>query len=117
MNEIMSYIAMHKAEVWHLVLAHKLGALALAFLTSGTGASLFARLLNSIPMDPVFAAIRLSASGISRVGSTSIFKLLYQPFEDWFEKFVMGAAKAICEGLNLDSHVVVVSDPNAQVPN
>lgn len=117
MNEIMSYIAMHKAEVWQMVLAHKLGALVLAFLTSGTGASLFARLLNAIPMDPVFAAIRLAAQGVSNVGSTSVFRLLYQPLEDWFEKFVMGAAKAICEGLNLDSHVVVVSDPNAEIPH
>lgn len=113
MNEILSYISTHKAEIWNLVLAHKISALVLAFLTSSTGASLFARLLNAIPMDPVFTAIRVAAQGASRVGSTSVFRLLYQPFEDWFEKFVMGAAKAICEGLDLDSQVTVVKAEEA----
>jgi len=99
------------------MMAHKVSAGVLAFLGTGLGASIFARLLNMIPMDPVFAAIRAAAAGVSAAGNAGPFRLVYQPLEDWFEKFIMGAAKAVCEGLQLDSQVTVApSNPPTPLP-
>ena len=116
MDSINALIVAHNADLaaaWKMVLAHKVGAAVLLFLTSGTAASLAARLLNLIPMDPIFAAIKAAAAGVSRAGNMSAFRLIYQPLEDWFEKFIMGAAKAVCEGLQLDSQVTKAQDVGA----
>lgn len=112
MDSISQLILAHNADItaaWKMVLAHKVAAAAVLLLSSGTGASVFARLLNLIPMEPAFTFLRVTAGAVSAAGNVSVFRLLYQPLEDWFEKFIMGAAKAICEGLQLDSQVKTVS--------
>ncbi len=113
MDSLIQLILAHKEDAlaaWKMVLAHKVAAGILMFMTSATGASIFARLLNAIPMDPIFAALTAAADGVSRAGNLSVFRLIYQPLEDWFEIFIMGAAQAICKGLKLDTQVTTAQE-------
>jgi hypothetical protein len=75
-----------------------------AFLAGGgTAANLTARVLNRVPLGPVFLAMEKSAAIVTRAGNASAVRVIYEPFEAFAVKFIIGGAQAVARGLTSDN--------------
>lgn len=75
-----------------------------AFLAGGgTAANLLARALNRIPVAALFSAMEVGAAAVSRVGNAGPLRVLYQPFEEFLVKVILGGARALAVGFTKDN--------------
>ncbi len=70
--------------------------------SGGTGANITARILNKIPLDAIFSFLESVAAWVSRMGNSTILRVIYQPFEVFVVKFIIGGAAAAARGLTKD---------------
>lgn len=89
---------MDKQQILQLVMAHKVGAAALAFLATGAGANLLARALNAIPLAWWFSMVKGAAFALGSAGDVKLGRAVFQPFEDLIQRIAQGTSDAIRDG-------------------
>lgn len=107
--EIVNLLGTHKEDaliVWNLIMAHKVAAAFALFMASGMGANALVRVLNLIPLGWWYSVVKTFFSGVSRIGNMRFGRPLWQPFEEWLEKFLGGTMDAAREGLDSDNGTV-----------
>lgn len=80
----------------------KIGTWGLGFIGTAAGASIILRLVNRIPLGPWLFLCEKTAATISRIGNMRIGRLLYEPFETWFQNALTETVKAINRGVDKD---------------
>lgn len=73
-----------------------------AALSSPVVLSLGLRILNKIPLNPWFKLLEGVGNTISTLGNLRLPKVLWEPFEEWFQKFLVGSVNAIDRGMDMD---------------
>lgn len=89
---------MNKQQILQLVMTHKFGAAALAFLATGVGANLMARVLNAVPLAWWFATVKGVAFSLGSAGDVKFGRAVFQPFEDLIQRIAQGTSDAIRDG-------------------
>lgn len=82
----------------------------------GAAANIVARLLNQVPLGAWFGLLNRTARAVSAAGNQGVLRVIYNPFEAFLVKAVLGSARAVADGLTADNATCAVPPAAPQEP-